>query len=55
MNKKVKLFNFIVNIITFWLLSLSVFSILWHFQSTKNYSDFKLTTRDLDLLNSKNR
>ncbi|MCN0157993.1 hypothetical protein [Mesomycoplasma ovipneumoniae] len=53
MNKKLKLFKFIVNIITFWLLSLSVFSILWHFQSTKSYSDFKLTTRYLDLLNSK--
>ncbi|WP_258824983.1 hypothetical protein [Mesomycoplasma ovipneumoniae] len=53
MNKKLKLFKFIVNIITFSLLSLSVFSILWHFQSTKSYSDFKLTTCDLDLLNSK--
>ncbi|MDW2925237.1 hypothetical protein [Mesomycoplasma ovipneumoniae] len=53
MNKKLKLFKFIVNIITFSLLSLSVFSLFWHFQSTKSYSDFKLTTRDLDLLNSK--
>ncbi|MHA0297762.1 hypothetical protein [Mesomycoplasma ovipneumoniae] len=53
MNKKLKLFKFIVNIITFWLLSLSIFSLLWHFQSTKRYSDFKLTTRYLDLLNSK--
>ncbi|WP_341490890.1 hypothetical protein [Mesomycoplasma ovipneumoniae] len=53
MNKKLKLFKFIVNIITFSLLSLSVFSLLWHFQNTKSYSDFKLTTRDLDLLNSK--
>ncbi|WP_337897222.1 hypothetical protein [Mesomycoplasma ovipneumoniae] len=53
MNKKLKLFKFIVNIITFSLLSLSVFSILWHFQSTKSYSDFKLTARYLDLLNSK--
>ncbi|WP_337892279.1 hypothetical protein [Mesomycoplasma ovipneumoniae] len=53
MNKKLKLFKFIVNIITFSLLSLGVFSILWHFQSTKSYSDFKLTARYLDLLNSK--
>ncbi|WNM14599.1 hypothetical protein [Mesomycoplasma ovipneumoniae] len=53
MNKKLKLFKFIVNIITFSLLSLSVFSPLWHFRNTKTYSDFKLTTRDLDLLNSK--
>ncbi|WP_069097633.1 hypothetical protein [Mesomycoplasma ovipneumoniae] len=53
MKKRLKLFKFIVNIITFSLLSLSVFSLLWHFQNTKNYSDFKLTTRDLDLLNSK--
>ncbi|MDW2906123.1 hypothetical protein R7V41_00015 [Mesomycoplasma ovipneumoniae] len=53
MNKRLKLFKYIVNIITFSLLSLSVFSLLWHFQNTKNYSDFKLTTRDLDLLNSK--
>ncbi|MDW2852485.1 hypothetical protein [Mesomycoplasma ovipneumoniae] len=53
MNKKLKLFKFIVNIITFSLLSISVFSPLWHFQSTKSYSDFKLTTRDSDLLNSK--
>ncbi|WP_010321389.1 hypothetical protein [Mesomycoplasma ovipneumoniae] len=52
MNKKLKLFKFIVNIITFWLLSLSVFSLFWHFQNTI-YSDFKLTTRDLDLLKSK--
>ncbi|MDO6829798.1 hypothetical protein [Mesomycoplasma ovipneumoniae] len=40
-------------LLLFSLLSLSVFSPLWHFQNTKNYSDFKLTTRDLDLLNSK--
>ncbi|WP_044286019.1 hypothetical protein [Mesomycoplasma ovipneumoniae] len=53
MNKKLKLFKFIVNIITFSLLRLSVFSLLWYFQNTKSYSDFKLTTRDLDLLNSK--
>ncbi|WP_341491435.1 hypothetical protein [Mesomycoplasma ovipneumoniae] len=53
MNKKLKLFKFIINIITFSLLSLSVFSILWHFQSTKSYSDFKLETRDIDLSNSK--
>ncbi|WP_337903701.1 hypothetical protein [Mesomycoplasma ovipneumoniae] len=53
MNKKLKLFKFIVNIITFSLLSLSVFSSLWHFQNKKTYSDFKLTTRDLDLLNPK--
>ncbi|WNM13150.1 hypothetical protein [Mesomycoplasma ovipneumoniae] len=54
MNKKLKLFKFIVDIITFsLLLSLSVFSTLWHFQNTKNYSDFKLITRDLDLLNPK--
>ncbi|MHA0331957.1 hypothetical protein ACXYVA_03575, partial [Mesomycoplasma ovipneumoniae] len=53
MIKKLKLFKFIVNIITFSLLSLSVFSPLWHFQNTKNYSDFKRTTRDSDLLNSK--
>ncbi|WP_069098094.1 hypothetical protein [Mesomycoplasma ovipneumoniae] len=54
MNKKLKFFKFIVNIIAFLLLSLSVFSLLWHFQNKKSYSDFKLTTRDLDLLNSKN-
>ncbi|MCP9306944.1 hypothetical protein [Mesomycoplasma ovipneumoniae] len=53
MNKKLKLFKFIVNIITFSLLSLSVFSILLHFQSTKSYLDFKLTARYLDLLNPK--
>lgn len=53
MNKKLKLFKFIVNIITFSLLSLSVFSPLWNFQNKKTYSDFKLTTRNLDLLNSK--
>ncbi|WP_069098473.1 hypothetical protein [Mesomycoplasma ovipneumoniae] len=53
MNKKLKLFKFIVNIITFSLLSLSVFGPLWHFQNTKSYSDFKLTIRDSDLLNPK--
>ncbi|WP_458612450.1 hypothetical protein [Mesomycoplasma ovipneumoniae] len=55
MNKRLKLFKSIVNIITFWLLSLSVFSLFWHFQNTKNYSNFKLETHNLDLLKSKNR
>ncbi|WP_337904307.1 hypothetical protein [Mesomycoplasma ovipneumoniae] len=54
MNKKLKFFKFIVNIIAFLLLSLSVFSLLWHFQNTKSYSDFKLETHNLDLLKSKN-
>ncbi|WP_341491666.1 hypothetical protein [Mesomycoplasma ovipneumoniae] len=53
MKKKLKLFKFITNIIAFSSLGLSVFSPLWHFQNKKTYSDFKLTTRDLNLLNSK--
>ncbi len=53
--KKLKLFNFITNIIAFSSLSLSVFGPLWHFPNTKSYSDFKLETRDIDLSNSKNR
>ncbi|MDW2835749.1 hypothetical protein R7U59_02635 [Mesomycoplasma ovipneumoniae] len=35
------------------MLTLSVFGPLWHFQNTKTYSDFKLETRDINLLNSK--
>ncbi|WP_337904305.1 hypothetical protein [Mesomycoplasma ovipneumoniae] len=53
MKKKLKLFKFITNIVAFSSLSLSVFGPLWHFQNTKNYSDFKLETRDIDLSNSK--
>ncbi|WP_348602604.1 hypothetical protein ABJ972_02935 [Mesomycoplasma hyopneumoniae] len=53
MKKKLKLFKFITNIVGFFSLTLSVFGPLWHFQNTKSYSDFKLETRDIDLLNSK--
>lgn len=53
MKKKLKLFKFITNIVGFFSLTLTVFGPLWHFQNTKNYSDFKLETRDIDLLNSK--
>ncbi|WP_341517568.1 hypothetical protein [Mesomycoplasma ovipneumoniae] len=53
MKKKLKLFKFITNIVAFSSLSLSVFGPLLHFQNTKNYSDFKLETRDIDLSNSK--
>ncbi|MCI8298731.1 hypothetical protein FEF31_03900, partial [Mesomycoplasma hyopneumoniae] len=53
MKKKLKLFKFITNIVGFFSLTLSVFGPLWHFQNTKNYSDFKLEARDIDLLNSK--
>ncbi|WP_069097082.1 hypothetical protein, partial [Mesomycoplasma ovipneumoniae] len=53
MKKKLKFFKFITNIFAFTSLTLSVFGPLWHFQNTKNYSDFKLETRDIDLSNSK--
>ncbi|MDW2924986.1 hypothetical protein R7Y11_02190 [Mesomycoplasma ovipneumoniae] len=53
MKKKLKFFKFITNILAVTSLTLSVFGPLWHFQNTKNYSDFKLETRDIDLSNSK--
>ncbi|WP_341508312.1 hypothetical protein [Mesomycoplasma ovipneumoniae] len=53
MKKKLKFFKFITNIFAFTSLTLSVFGPLWHFQNTKTYSDFKLETRDINLLNSK--
>ncbi|WP_044286138.1 hypothetical protein [Mesomycoplasma ovipneumoniae] len=53
MKKKLKFFKFITNVVAFTSLTLSVFGPLWHFQNTKNYSDFKLETRDIDLSNSK--
>ncbi|MDW2913926.1 hypothetical protein R7V41_00080 [Mesomycoplasma ovipneumoniae] len=53
MKKKLKFFKFITNIFAVTSLTLSVFGPLWHFQNTKNYSDFKLETRDIDLSNSK--
>ncbi|MFU0909294.1 hypothetical protein [Mesomycoplasma ovipneumoniae] len=53
MKKKLKFFKFITNIVAVTSLTLSVFGPLWHFQNTKNYSDFKLETRDIDLSNSK--
>ncbi|MCP9306926.1 hypothetical protein [Mesomycoplasma ovipneumoniae] len=53
MKKKLKFFKFATNILAFTSLTLSVFGPLWHFQNTKNYSDFKLETRDIDLSNSK--
>ncbi|MDW2920234.1 hypothetical protein R7U60_03300, partial [Mesomycoplasma ovipneumoniae] len=53
MKKKLKFFKFITNIFAFTSLTLSVFGSLLHFQNTKNYSDFKLETRDIDLSNSK--
>ncbi|WP_341401232.1 hypothetical protein [Mesomycoplasma ovipneumoniae] len=53
MKKKLKFFKFITNIVAFTSMTLSVFGPLWHFQNTKSYSDFKLTARYLDLLNSK--
>ncbi|WP_341489902.1 hypothetical protein [Mesomycoplasma ovipneumoniae] len=53
MKKKLKFFKFITNILAVTSLTLSVFGPLWHFQNTKTYSDFKLETRDINLLNSK--
>ncbi|WHF53489.1 hypothetical protein [Mesomycoplasma ovipneumoniae] len=53
MKKKLKFFKFITNVVAFTSLTLSVFGPLWHFQNTKNYSDFKLETRDIELSNSK--
>ncbi|WP_341515189.1 hypothetical protein [Mesomycoplasma ovipneumoniae] len=53
MNKKLKFFKFITNVVAFTSLTLSVFGPLWHFQNTKINSDFKLETRDIDLSNSK--
>ncbi|MHA0261619.1 hypothetical protein [Mesomycoplasma ovipneumoniae] len=53
MKKKLKFFKFITNILAVTSLTLSVFGPLSHFQNTKNYSDFKLETRDIDLSNSK--
>ncbi|ATP59538.1 hypothetical protein [Mesomycoplasma dispar] len=53
MKKRLKFFKFIVNIIAFSSITVSVFAPLWHFQNTKNHSDFKVQTRDLNIPNSK--